>query len=191
MSFHRFPIALALSLAAGSAMAHSGHGEQSFFAGFAHPLGGADHLLAMLAVGLLAARQTGALRWALPASFVVAMVGGALLAAAGVGLPQVEAGVAASVLVFGVLIACFGKLPARAAVPLVAVFALFHGHAHHAEMGQGSLLTYAAGFTMASVALHAAGFLLARWMPQSRVALGLQRVLGGLIAGAGLVLLGS
>ncbi|AYH46194.1 HupE/UreJ family protein [Azoarcus sp. DN11] len=185
MNLHRFPIALALFAATGSAMAHSGHGGESFFAGFAHPFGGLDHLLAMLAVGLFAARQQGALRWALPATFIVAMIGGALLGAAGVALPLVETGIAASVLVFGLLIAVVAQLPARASLPLVAVFALFHGHAHHTEMGDGALLTFAAGFALASVALHCAGYLLARWLPRSRAGLALQRVLGGLIAAAG------
>ncbi|HJV28340.1 MAG TPA: HupE/UreJ family protein [Aromatoleum sp.] len=187
----RLPVALALSVAAGSAMAHGGHGEHSFFAGFAHPIGGIDHLLAMLAVGLFAARQRGALRWALPATFVVAMIGGALLAASGLVLPSVETGVAASLLVFGLLIAFVAKLPAGAALPLVAAFAMFHGHAHEVESGHASMLMYAAGFVSASLTLHAAGFLLACWMPESAAGRAAQRVLGGLIAGTGLVLLGS
>ena len=43
----------------------------------AHPLGRLDHLLAMLAVGLFAARQAGAARLLLPAGFVLAMLAGA------------------------------------------------------------------------------------------------------------------
>ena len=42
-----------------AALAHSGHDHGSVGGGFAHPLGGADHVLAMVALGLLAAAQAG------------------------------------------------------------------------------------------------------------------------------------
>ena len=79
MRLHRFPIALVLSLAAGSAMAHGDHG---FFPGFVHMFSGVGHLPAALLTvvsTVLAVRQTGALRWAFGA---VAAAGGALLLAA-------------------------------------------------------------------------------------------------------------
>lgn len=189
MTLRRFSIALALSLATGSAMAHSGHNGTSFFAGIAHPLGGLDHVLAMLAIGLLAARQGGTLRWALPLSFVGAMFCGAALAAAGITLPLVEAGIAASVLVLGTLVARGALLHGMQWLPLVAAFAAFHGQAHQAEMGGAVLPDYAAGFALVTLALHAAAYLVARALPQSRVALLVQRMLGAAIAGSGLALL--
>lgn len=182
---------LGLVLASGSALAHPGHESASFFSGLGHPLGGADHLLAMLAVGLYAARQAGRQRWALPASFVLAMLAGAGLGALGIMLPAVEAGIAASVLVLGLLIAFAARLPVAAALPLVAAFALFHGHAHHAEMGDGTLAAYAAGFALATAALHAAGYLIGRRLPQTLWTQRLQRAAGALIAGAGAVFLGA
>ena len=65
---HLAPPALALvfALAAAPALAHPDHGAASLASGLAHPLGGLDHLLAMLAVGLFAARQPGDARWMLP-----------------------------------------------------------------------------------------------------------------------------
>jgi len=187
----RLPAALALLLAAGSAAAHPGHETAGFFSGVAHPLGGVDHLLAMLAVGFYAARQAGAARWALPGGFLLAMLAGAGLAAAGWVLPGVEAGIAASVLVFGLLIAFVARLPLAAALPLVAAFAVCHGYAHWAEMGAGSLAAYALGFTVATGLLEGAGYLLARWLPETPGAVVLHRVVGGLIAGVGLVLPGG
>lgn len=180
---------LALLTASGAALAHPGHAPASFASGFSHPLGGLDHLLAMLAVGLYAARQPGATRWLLPAGFVLAMLAGAGLGAAGVALPAVDAGIAASVLVFGLLIAVAARLPLVASLPLVAVFALFHGHAHHAEMGGASLLTYAAGFALATALLHGVGYAIARWLPETRPAQMLKRVAGAAIAATGAVLL--
>lgn len=191
MQIPRISLTLALWLAAAPVMAHPGHEPASFFSGFGHPLGGMDHLLAMLAVGLYAARQHGTARWLLPAGFVGAMMAGAALGAAGLALPAVEAGIGASVLVFGLLIACLVRLPLPASLPLVAAFALFHGHAHHSEMGDAALLTYMAGFAIATALLHAAGYALAHGLPEKTWALRARRALGGLIAGAGLVFLGT
>lgn len=183
--------AVVLATASGAALAHPGHESASFFTGFTHPLGGLDHLLAMLAVGLYAARQPGATRWMLPAGFVLAMLAGAGLGAIGVALPAVEAGIAASVLVFGLLIALAARLPLTVSLPLVAAFALFHGHAHHAEMGGASLVTYAAGFALATSLLHGAGYAIARWMPETRVGNAIKRVAGLLVAGVGGAMLGA
>lgn len=183
--------AVVLATASGAALAHPGHESASFFTGFTHPLGGLDHLLAMLAVGLYAARQRGATRWMLPAGFVLAMLAGAGLGAIGVALPAVEAGIAASMLVFGLLIALAARLPLTVSLPLVAAFALFHGHAHHAEMGGASLVTYAAGFALATALLHGAGYAIARWMPETRVGNAIKRVAGLLVAGVGGAMLGA
>ena len=77
---------LALPLAA---LAHTGQGEHGFLDGFAHPFLGADHLLAMLVVGvwsMLHARQV----WLAPLVFVTLLTIGALagLRAAMAGAPD-------------------------------------------------------------------------------------------------------
>ncbi|AUN93521.1 HupE/UreJ family protein [Pseudazoarcus pumilus] len=187
----RLLCSLPLALFAGAALAHPGHESVSFFSGFGHPIGGLDHVLAMLAVGLLAARQAGRARWALPVAFVAAMLAGAGLGALGVALPAVESGIALSVLVLGLLIAFVVALPLAVAVPMVAVFALFHGHAHFTEMGHGSMWLYAAGFAIATALLHGAGYALARVLPEGAAAVRIKRVAGGLIAVAGAVFLAA
>ena len=126
----RFLVAVFLAASASAALAHGGHAGSGFGAGFVHPFSGADHLLAMLAVGIYAARQGPFQRWAVPAGFVVAMLGGAALSAAGLAVPMVETGVAASVLVLGLMIAFALHLPRAVVLPLVAVMAVFHGQAH-------------------------------------------------------------
>ena len=55
------------------AFAHPGHATDGMVAGFAHPLFGLDHILAMLAVGIFAAQKGGVWRFAVPASFMIAM----------------------------------------------------------------------------------------------------------------------
>ena len=76
----------AFALAPGLANAHTGLGHVDGFAlGFAHPIGGLDHVLAMVMVGLFASQLGGRARWLVPASFVSVMVLGGALGLAGIG----------------------------------------------------------------------------------------------------------
>ena len=180
-----------LLLLPATVMAHTGGEVHSFIAGSLHPLGGLDHLLAMLAVGLLAGHGGGAMRWWLPATFVSAMVLGATLGAAGVAVPLIEVGIAFSLIAFGAALVFKQPLRAPALVALTAGFALFHGHAHGTEMGAGlAALPYALGFTLATTLLHAIGVLLASKtllpLPQAT----LLKWSGSAIAAIGVVSLG-
>jgi urease accessory protein len=166
-----------LLLAPGIAFAHPGHGAGGgLLAGFSHPFSGIDHLLAMTAVGLLAAHLGGRAMWAVPATFVSVMALGGVYGAAGFSLPYVETGIALSVLVFGAAIFTRMTLPVFAAMALVGVFAFFHGQAHGAEMPANSILfAYGAGFVAATALLHGFGIALGlstRWtseIPRRRV----------------------
>lgn len=157
----RFPVGLALALALlpSAALAHPGHdGMVGAAAGFAHPFGGADHLLAMLAVGLIAALRGGRALWAVPLAFLAMMGLGAGLGMAGLALPFVESAILASLVAFGVLALLSRRLPTALLAGLVGAFAVFHGHAHGAEMPEtASGLAYALGFVGATALLHAAG----------------------------------
>lgn len=159
MLFRPALVILLLALSPGVVWAHTGVGStQGFGYGFAHPLLGWDHLLAMVAVGLWAAQTGGRALWALPAGFVATMIVGGVLGALGTGLPGVEAGILASVLVLGGLIAAAARFPVGVGVVVVALFALFHGHAHGAEMPAAVTgLAYGAGFALATALLHAVG----------------------------------
>lgn len=158
---HSRPFALViLCLLAGTASAHTGdHTTVTGFAGgLAHPLSGLDHLLAMLAIGLWAAQQGGRALWAIPAAFIGAMAVGGGLTLAGLSLPHVEIGIAASVLVLGLLIATRRQWAAPVGMALAAAFALFHGYAHGLEMPQAaSPAFYALGFVLATACLHGVG----------------------------------
>ncbi len=180
-------LALALALAGGPAAAHTSGAEGAGFAvGLAHPLQGLDHLLAMVAVGLWAAQLGGRAVWRVPAAFVAALVAGALLAMAGAGLPAVEPGIMASVLVMGLLVAGAVRLPVPAGAALVGLFALWHGHAHGAEMPQAAHpLLYGLGFVLATAALHAAGVALG-WAAARAAAPVAPRLTGAAVATAGL-----
>ena len=142
-----------------AAWAHAGHGSTAgFVQGFVHPMTGLDHVLAMIAVGLFAANLGGRALWAVPLSFVSVMALGGALGMAGFGMPFVEAGIAISVMVLGLAVALRWKLPVAGAMGLVGLFAIFHGHAHGAEMPVDAAgFEYAAGFILATAVLHGVG----------------------------------
>lgn len=145
------------------ALAHQPAAGHGWAAGFSHPWLGWDHLLVMLAVGIWAAQLGGRALWRLPLTFTGAMTAGGVLGAAGVQIPGVEFLVLLSVPVFGWMTLERKALKPAAAIPLVAGFAFFHGLAHGMEMPvSASLLTFAAGFVLATLLLHGLGLLLAR-----------------------------
>ncbi|MHB1109258.1 MAG: HupE/UreJ family protein [Devosia sp.] len=156
-------LALAFAFVSTAAFAHIGVGDTAgFMHGFEHPIGGIDHVLAMIAVGVFAYVLGGRARLLVPLSFVGMMVVGFLLGASGVDVPFVELGIALSSVVIGGAIALGRPMPTAAASALVAVFAIFHGHAHGAEMpADAAGFEYALGFVAATALLHATGILAA------------------------------
>jgi urease accessory protein len=163
-TFRRSVAAIGLTALATPALAHTGHGGAAdFVSGFMHPLLGLDHVLAMLAVGVLGARQGGRAMLAIPAGFLGAMLAGGVAGFAGLGLPLVELGILGSIVVLGLAIVFAERLPAAAAVVLAAAFGLFHGHAHGGEMATDAVFaSVAAGFVFATALLHVAGSAIAR-----------------------------
>jgi urease accessory protein len=154
-----FAILAATLLLPSFAHAHVGAGETAgFLHGIGHPLGGLDHICAMVGVGLWATQMGGKAIWAVPLTFVGVMVLGGALGMLGFHLPFVEPGMVVSVLALGVLVAAAVHLPLSASIIIVAMFAILHGHVHGAEMPQtASGLAYEAGFTIATTLLHACG----------------------------------
>lgn len=157
--FMRALLALLLIAVPTAAFAHTGHGDTSgFLHGFMHPVGGIDHILAMVAVGVFAYVLGGKALWLVPLSFVAMMAVGFLLGLGQIDVPFVELGIALSSVVIGGAAALGRPMPVVAASALVGVFAIFHGHAHGAEMPvDASGFEYAAGFIVATALLHAAG----------------------------------
>lgn len=198
IALRRAALALALGAAAGTACAHTGHDAGSlagFASALAHPFGGLDHLLAMLAVGAWAAvalpRRT---RLAAPLLFVGAMLAGALVAAAGLveGGAWLEAAVAASVVALGVLLAGGARVAAPVGLVLVAAAALPHGAAHGLEAGValGSGFAVAlAGFAVATAVLHGIGLVAGAWLARLRAAL--PGAAGALVALVGAAMLAA
>ena len=133
----------------------------SFASGIAHPLHGADHILAMTAVGVWAVLAGGRAIWIWPIAFVATMLAGFAAAILGLQMPIVEPVISSSIIVFGLLIAFSVKARVWLGAAIVGLFAFFHGHAHGTEATAASLVLFGAGFAVATAALHAAGIWLA------------------------------
>jgi len=138
-----------------------------FTSGFLHPLTGLDHITAMVAVGLWGAFLGAPPMWVLPVVFPVVMAFGGALGVLGVPIPGVETGIALSSLILGICVAFAVRPPLWVAALIVGTFAIFHGHAHGAEMPHAAnAMTYAIGFVVATGLLHLCGIafgLLVRW----------------------------
>lgn len=169
------------------AFAHPGdhHAATSLAAGFFHPFSGLDHLLAFGAVGVWAAQYRGRTAWQLPLLFLIVMALGAMAAVAGMAMPGVEAGIAASVAILGLLLAFASGMPAWGSAVLVAAFALLHGYAHGVELPlDASAALYGIGFIAATALLHLAGFVAGNGLAGKAV-----RVAGAGIAAIGVHLI--
>lgn len=191
-SFLRLTI-LALCLVPSAALAHTGIGATSgFMHGFMHPLGGLDHLLAMVLVGIFAYQLGGRALWLVPLTFIAVMALGGFLGVADIPVPFVEIGIALSVIVLGAIVAFGIKAPVAVAMGIAGLFAIFHGHAHGTEMpmdASGAL--YGAGFIMATALLHAVGIGMGMLIGMMSQTFGktVYRVAGGVASVAGLALL--
>lgn len=155
----RLAALLVFLVAAGTVQAHTAHETAGgFVTGFLHPLFGWDHVVAMVAVGLWGAILRAPALWLLPVAFPVVMALGGALGVVGVPLPAVEAGIALSGIVLGLLVALAVRAPLWIAAVIVSFFAVFHGHAHGTELPAAADPTaYAAGFVIATGLLHLVG----------------------------------
>lgn len=176
-----------------AALAHTGAGDtHGVLHGFMHPVTGLDHVLAMVAVGVLAALLGGRAIWLVPTSFVAMAAVGGVLGMHCVPVPFVEFGISASVILLGLAIALQAKLPLGWTAGLVGLFGLYHGYAHGAEMpADASGFAYGVGFLAATALLHIAGigFGLGIAHLASRSATRFAQAGGTAIALAGVVLL--
>ncbi len=178
---------LALAFGANPALAHAGH-EAGLVAGFLHPLMGADHVAAMVVIGLWAASLGWQRGWLPPVGFLAGMAGGialALTGGIGLGFGFVETAVAGSLIVLGAMLAMAQPFRPALALSLVLVAGLVHGLAHGGEIASAALPT-ALGMLAGSALLH--GFGAALGVASARYA-GALRFGGAAIAGFGALLL--
>lgn len=203
MKYIKAALTLMLSLTPSAIWAHpNGHFGAAFADGFAHPFSGADHVMAMAALGLWAAIYGGRARWAMPLMFVAALIAGGVLGVAGGGvIAAIQPLILASVLLFGIAAALALDAPLGLCLPFIALFGAAHGIAHGLEAPMigaalpvtalpvtafiGAAFTpYAAGFALASVALHGVGMALGIALNRTAA-----RGVGAACVAAGLILI--
>jgi urease accessory protein len=179
------------SFAPAAALAHPGHdGAGGLVHGFVHPVTGIDHVLAMIAVGVLAALYGGRALWLVPMSFLFAMAAAGAIGMAGIPVQIVEAGIGLSIVVLGLMIAFQIKPPTLVAMVVVGFFALFHGYAHGSEMPNGPAgLSFAAGFLIATALLLSAGEGLGLLLQRRTLSRRLIQASGGAMALVGIAVL--
>jgi urease accessory protein len=165
-----------------------------FAAGFLHPLLGLDHFLAMLSVGIISAQLGGRRIVTIPATFVLAMIGGAVAGVHGQEWPFTEGGIAISVVVLGAAIATVREngegWPVLAVMAVVALFGSLHGHAHGLELPKAAdPVYYAGGFVISTTAIHLLGVGIGHLLTTRAVFGTLLRHMGSAMAGMGLMIL--
>jgi urease accessory protein len=164
-----------------------------FGAGFLHPLGGLDHVLVMLGVGLWAGQMGKDTAWKLPALFVTMTLVGGVAGMIGISLPFAEAGIALSVLVVGIVIALSWNTGVVKGLGMAGLFAVFHGYAHGAEIPQAVMpALYSAGFILATSILLVMGSGAGSVIRRAGISgMHWREAVGGFIATAGVVFLVS
>ena len=178
---------VAVAALASPAFAHHPFGEavpnswfQGLVSGIGHPTLGPDHLMFIVAVGLL----SSLFGLGVPVAFVVASLVGTGLHLLLLSLPAPELGIAASVLVVGLLLA-YRRGSAAVAVSLAALAGVFHGYAYgEAVIGaeMTPLLAYLLGFSIVQLAIALAARQLGQQLQQRGEAL---RFAGFALSGAG------
>ena len=175
ISHRHLPALAVMLLAAPLAHAHPLADHSLAWQAFVHPFSGADHVFAMLVIGLWAGLAAPARRLLPPLAFMGGLLGGAALGALGVALPALEVALALSVLLLGPLAARDARLPALLCLAACALAGMFHGYAHGVELpAQGAA---AACFVLGSALLHALGFAVARQLHVRGHGLALRRAL--------------
>lgn len=158
--------------------------------GILHPLTGFDHLLAMVAVGIISIQLSGKSKWFAPATFISFMIIGGALAIFGISFPYVQTGIALSVLVLGALIAVAKPISRTWMLMIVGMFALFHGHVHGEEMSViVSPFFYSLGFVISTLLLHVSGMLVGHYAMKTELNTKLLRITGAAMSASGLVFL--
>lgn len=166
--------------------AHAIPGDAGAIEGFLHPLLGLQHLLAMVAVGLLSAQIGGRAIWTVPLAFVSVMVVGGIAGIVGTSSPIVAYGIAISVLLLGLALLIQRQIPEALVLGIVGIFALFHGYAHGEAIPPEQtiifFIAYIVGFLMSTVGLHIIGALIGFIAMRSPRGVIILRVSGGIIA---------
>lgn len=198
-SFRRAGLAgfaiLGTLISASPALAHETGLHHGLVGGMLHPLGGLDHLVAMLAVGLWAGAMDKARSWFWPAAFVGGMALG-LASLAGIAVPAwlaalAEPGIVVSLIGLGLFLLLAIRVSAQVGIAVLLVAGLFHGLAHASESGGTDAVQFALGVLLMTSVLHALAVIIARQLRTQQRGPAILRASGGAsLATAAIVIAG-
>lgn len=165
---------------------------EGLFSGFAHPVIGLDHLAFVIAAGLVGALMSRGI--VIPVAFVLASLGGTGLHLLLFDLPVPEFVIAASVLLFGIVLAWGRSLNVPLVVALGAIAGIFHGYAYgEAVVGaeMAPLFAYLVGFASIQLVISLAACNVGRILLKVNAIEGLLRLrfMGFALCGVGVVFL--
>lgn len=170
---------------------------EGIMSGLGHPTLGLDHLTFIIASGLIALGMAGGI--IIPVAFVMATGMGAVIHLAAIDLPIPEIFIAASALLFGVLLILHGKKKRNRNYTLIisllaALAGIFHGFAY----GEGifgaettPLVAYLIGFIIVQLAISSGTYLLATKLSKAISIKYITRLAGYAIAASGTIFLAS
>jgi len=190
-SIKRIVLLIISFLFSSSAYAHLADAQIGFMSGLTHPVLGVDHLLAMLAVGIVSVQLGEKYVFVVPSVFVVLMIIGAFVGVAGISVPFVEIGISLSVLLLGLVIIIVRSDRFWYVVMFfVGYFGFLHGYAHGAEIPEAiDPIFFGGGFFASTVTIHLLGVGIGQLFKIKPQFYYLLRSIGAALACAGTVLL--
>jgi urease accessory protein len=140
---------------------------EGFLSGLAHPVIGIDHLVFIIAIGLLAALSnlSNKLGIMIPASFVTATALGAGIHLQRINLPAPELIISSSVLAIGIFLARESRTNLWLLIGLAAIAGIFHGYAYGESIvgaETSALGAYLLGFCLIQLGISAIAFYLGK-----------------------------
>jgi urease accessory protein len=154
-------IAVIIALMPTNALAHNGEHTSGLLYGIQHPISGLDHILVMIAAGLIAYLIGGKAKLLLPLMFIVSMIIGSLLGISGVNLSFIQPVILLSSFVLGSILLFLLKLPNIVNYSMIVIFAFFHGLSHGVEAPKSlNSLNYIVGFVLTTLSLHIIGLII-------------------------------
>ncbi len=160
-------LSISLLLIPSPALAHHLSGGKTpstfasgFLAGLGHPVIGIDHLVFVIAIGLLAALSSK-LGMVIPLTFILATAIGTGIHLESISLPIPEIIISASVLIVGIFLAKENKTNLALLIVVAAIAGLFHGYGYGESIFGAratALEAYLLGFCSIQLGISAIAF---------------------------------
>ncbi len=141
-----------------------------------------NHLISVIAVGILSIPSRGKTNWLIPIVFFGTILVGFFLGMANILSISVAEGATLSMLTLGIAIAFTNKIPMILTLSIVGIFGLLHGYLHGIEMQTiKHSIMYGSSLVFSTVGLYLTGSAVSFVLHQTSKGYIVQRVIGVLI----------